>query len=51
MAARKTAKPAETVYVSGQGLPGLWRGWKVNWWGLVGLWAAGVLGGGGDGEF
>jgi len=42
---------AETVYRRGQGAQGLWRGWKVSWWGLVGLWAAGVLGGGGDGEF
>lgn len=42
---------AEMVYRRGQGLDGLWRGWKVSWWGLVGLWAAGVLGGGGDGEF
>jgi len=44
-------KVAETVYRQGQGLPGLWRGWKVSWWGLVGLWAAAVVGGGGDGEF
>ncbi|KAL2269011.1 hypothetical protein VTJ83DRAFT_3857 [Remersonia thermophila] len=42
---------AETVYRRGQGWDGLWRGWKVSWWGLVGLWAAGVVGGGGDGEF
>ncbi|KAK4230417.1 mitochondrial carrier domain-containing protein [Podospora fimiseda] len=42
---------AETVYRRGQGPSGLWRGWKVSWWGLVGLWTAGVLGGGGDGEF
>ena len=35
----------------GQGLAGLWRGWKVNWWGLVGLWAAGIVGNGGEGEF
>ncbi|KAK3326641.1 mitochondrial carrier domain-containing protein [Apodospora peruviana] len=41
----------ETVYRRGQGLDGLWRGWKVSWWGLVGLWTAGVIGGGGDGEF
>jgi fusion and transport protein UGO1 len=46
-----TTTVAETVYRRGQGLDGLWRGWKVSWWGLVGLWAAGVLGGGGDGEF
>ncbi|KAL2125754.1 hypothetical protein VTI74DRAFT_2850 [Chaetomium olivicolor] len=53
-AARKGTRQgtvAETVYRRGQGLDGLWRGWKVSWWGLVGLWAAGVLGGGGDGEF
>ena len=60
--ARQTKSPAakkgkgrstvsETVYRRGQGLDGLWRGWKVNWWGLVGLWAAGVIGRGGDGEF
>ncbi|KAK4122159.1 mitochondrial carrier [Parathielavia appendiculata] len=49
--ARKNKGVAEAVYRRGQGLDGLWRGWKVSWWGLVGLWAAGVLGGGGDGEF
>ncbi|KAK4191259.1 mitochondrial carrier domain-containing protein [Podospora australis] len=42
---------SETVYKRGQGINGLWRGWTVSWWGLVGLWTAGVLGGGGDGEF
>ncbi|KAK4166686.1 mitochondrial carrier domain-containing protein [Cladorrhinum sp. PSN259] len=47
----KVTGVAETVYRRGQGPSGLWRGWKVSWWGLVGLWAAGVLGGGGDGEF
>lgn len=46
---RKTV--AEAVYRRGQGLDGLWRGWKVNTWGLVGLWMASVAGGGGDGEF
>lgn len=53
-AARKGAKQkgvAETVYRRGQGVEGLWRGWKVSWWGLVGLWGAAVVGGGGDGEF
>lgn len=49
----KSGKPgvAETVYRRGQGVEGLWRGWKVNWWGLIGLWTAAVVGGGGDGEF
>lgn len=44
----RTTQPAQ---VKGQGLEGLWRGWKVNWWGLVGLWVAGVVGNGGEGEF
>ncbi|CAI6096415.1 unnamed protein product [Clonostachys chloroleuca] len=44
----KTGTPA---YQKGQGVEGLWRGWKVNWWGLVGLWTASVFGNGGDGEF
>jgi len=48
---KSKTKVAETVYKKGQGMSGLWRGWKVSWWGLVGLWAAGVLSGGGDGEF
>lgn len=53
-ASRKAkSKPgvAESVYRRGQGIEGLWRGWKVSWWGLVGLWGAAVVGGGGDGEF
>lgn len=45
------ARPQTPVVKKGQGLDGLWRGWKVNWWGLVGLWAANVVGNGGDGEF
>lgn len=48
---RGKTKVAETVYRRGQGVDGLWRGWKVSWWGLVGLWGAAVVGGGGDGEF
>lgn len=53
-ASRKAkSKPGvvESVYRRGQGVEGLWRGWKVSWWGLVGLWGAAVVGGGGDGEF
>lgn len=33
----------------GQGLEGLWRGWRVGMWGLVGVWGASALGGGGNG--
>lgn len=34
----------------GQGVHGLWRGWRVGVWGLVGIWGAAAMGGGG-GEF
>jgi fusion and transport protein UGO1 len=34
----------------GQGAHGLWRGWRVGVWGLVGIWGAAAMGGGG-GEF
>lgn len=34
----------------GQGMHGLCRGWRVGVWGLVGIWGAAALGGGG-GEF
>ncbi|WYZ38215.1 hypothetical protein EsH8_III_000129 [Colletotrichum jinshuiense] len=48
---RGKTKVAETVYRKGQGMDGLWRGWKVSWWGLVGLWTAGVIGNSAEGEF
>ena len=28
---------------------GLWRGWRVGFWGLVGVWGAAACGGGGGG--
>lgn len=33
----------------GQGLPGLWRGWRVGMWGLVGMWTSRALNGGASG--
>ncbi|KAJ6438372.1 mitochondrial fusion and transport protein Ugo1 [Purpureocillium lavendulum] len=45
------ARAFQPTHRKGQGLEGLWRGWKVNWWGLVGLWTASVVGHGGEGEF
>lgn len=48
---KSKSKVAAPAYTKGQGLDGLWRGWKVNWWGLVGLWTASVVGHGGEGEF
>lgn len=37
----------------GQGIEGLWRGWRVGMWGLVGVWGAALVGAGGGkgGEF
>lgn len=35
----------------GQGVQGLWRGWRVGFWGIVGVWGAAALGGGAGGEF
>ncbi|PHH75668.1 hypothetical protein CDD80_2187 [Ophiocordyceps camponoti-rufipedis] len=49
--AKATGRTLQPTYRKGQGLQGLWRGWKVNWWGLVGLWTASVVGHGGEGEF
>jgi fusion and transport protein UGO1 len=41
---------ARTRVRKGQGIHGLWRGWRVGFWGLAGVWGAAALGGGG-GEF
>jgi fusion and transport protein UGO1 len=35
----------------GQGVHGLWRGWRVGFWGLVGMWCAGAVGGGSGDAF
>ena len=45
------AKASAPVTKKGQGVEGLWRGWKVSWWGLAGLWMASVLQNSGEGEF
>lgn len=47
-ASGKTKPPTK-----GQGVEGLWRGWRVGMWGLVGIWGAAALGGAGGsgGEF
>ena len=33
----------------GQGFAGLWRGWRVGFWGLAGVWGGAALGGAGKG--
>jgi mitochondrial fusion and transport protein UGO1 len=35
----------------GQGVRGLWRGWRVGFWGVVGLWGVAALNGNNTGEF
>lgn len=47
---KKTKKSSEK---RGQGVEGLWRGWRVGMWGLVGMWGAAAMGGAGGsgGEF
>lgn len=39
----------KTASQKGQGVEGLWRGWRVGMWGLVGVWGASALGGNGTG--
>ncbi|KAL3422862.1 hypothetical protein PVAG01_04609 [Phlyctema vagabunda] len=48
-AVRKTKKAER----KGQGMEGLWRGWRVGMWGLVGMWGAAAMGSSGSngGEF
>ncbi|KAI6249253.1 Mitochondrial fusion and transport protein ugo1 [Erysiphe necator] len=45
---KSSSKPSK-----GQGLAGLWRGWRVSIWGLVGVWGLRVVNGSGSsvGEF
>ncbi|TVY89732.1 Mitochondrial fusion and transport protein [Lachnellula willkommii] len=47
------AKKGKWAETKGQGVEGLWRGWRVGMWGLVGMWGARALGGSGanGGEF
>jgi fusion and transport protein UGO1 len=40
---RKGKKPQR----KGQGIEGLWRGWRVGMWGLAGMWSARAMGGSG----
>lgn len=46
-------KKGKKVEHRGQGIEGLWRGWRVGMWALVGVWGARAMSGGGNsgGEF
>lgn len=47
----KASVQAQKREKKGQGVTGLWRGWRVGMWGLVGVWGASALGSGGRTEF
>lgn len=54
MATKKFKGKQMPKQLKGQGLLGLWRGWRVGMWGLVGMWSARALNGvnsGNAGEF
>ncbi|KAL8697258.1 MAG: hypothetical protein Q9201_007210 [Fulgogasparrea decipioides] len=45
-AAARAGRPVrEPQRRKGQGVEGLWRGWRVGMWGLIGVWGATALGG------
>lgn len=50
---RTTSLARDPERKKGQGLEGLWRGWRVGMWGLIGVWGAAAMGGAGSkgGEF
>jgi fusion and transport protein UGO1 len=52
-AERALGKPISFKKRQGQGIGGLYRGWRIGMWGIAGIWGAGLLGsigGGGDEE-
>ncbi|KAL8767937.1 MAG: hypothetical protein Q9209_005725 [Squamulea sp. 1 TL-2023] len=53
VANRTTSLARDPPRRKGQGFEGLWRGWRVGMWGLIGVWGAATLGGVGSkgGEF
>ncbi|KAF4244207.1 hypothetical protein CNMCM8980_010269 [Aspergillus fumigatiaffinis] len=51
-AERVLGKPISSRKRQGQGIGGLYRGWRIGMWGIAGIWGAGLLGsiGGGADE-
>lgn len=45
----KKGKKGKVTRMNGQGVEGLWRGWRVGMWGLVGVWGSGLMGGNANG--
>ncbi len=48
-AAALAAGRNDSKKIKGQGIQGLWRGWRVGMWGLVGMWGANAFGAGAGG--
>jgi fusion and transport protein UGO1 len=46
----KAVKKVKKVQRKGQGMDGLWRGWRVGVWGLVGMYGSRAMSGAGSGE-
>ena len=49
VSSKKGKSKGKVTKRKGQGVEGLWRGWRVGMWGLVGVWGAGMMGGGANG--
>ncbi|KAG9229230.1 mitochondrial fusion protein-like protein [Amylocarpus encephaloides] len=43
----QSARRGNKTLKKGQGIEGLWRGWRVGMWGLIGMWGARAMGGSG----
>jgi len=46
---KKGGRKGKVERRTGQGVEGLWRGWRVGMWGLVGVWGSGLLSGSASG--
>lgn len=53
VAVTKPLRKTKKVQKKGQGIEGLWRGWRVGVWGLVGMYGSKAMSGVGstEGEF
>lgn len=45
----RSLKKGKKIVRKGQGIEGLWRGWRVGMWGLAGVWGARAMSGNGNG--
>lgn len=47
---KKGKKQVKVNRRTGQGVEGLWRGWRVGMWGLIGIWGGGLMNGSANGR-